>query len=151
ARQPTSLACEVLVIASSIGSRAGRPFLLPSVASDSLRLPVVALELESLDVSRPGQGRAAPDLVPGTELLALTDEPHPQVVPRRVLRRGRVARRAARRAERVRPLPAALRRLEVDGRLPPEHEVFGRCPHRDPEDRAGQRLAVGAVADPRRL
>src|SRR4030095_9653060 len=57
-----------------------------------LWLPLVRLEAERLEMRRPGQCRGAPDRLARPELLALPDEPDPEAVRDRVLRRRRVDR-----------------------------------------------------------
>src|SRR2546425_1311545 len=105
------------------------------------------------DFGDPGLRRAAPVLHFRHELVALAQgsDPHHVGRLRSVTRRGRVDRRAALRAERLRARIAAFRRrLHVDRRLArkqPEARPGNRNVGAEGGPRAG--LAVGAMADRR--
>src|SRR5581483_5684468 len=104
------------------------------------------------DGAEPVLLRAAPDLFFRDEPVALAGRADTDIVDLRPLaRRGRVDVRAALRAEGLHALAAAFGGLDVDRRLArdPERAVGRR--NRSAERRAGQLLAVGAVADRRLL
>src|SRR5262245_48915797 len=102
-----------------------------------------------LDVHRPVERRLAPDLDPRPERGALREPADAERERRRRLDRGRIDRRAAVRAERVRAPRAALGGLYVDLRLAREQaERLARRAHHRAERRAGERLAVRAVTEP---
>ena len=94
-----------------------------------------------------------PDLEGGLQLCALLDAAQANDDRRSVLGRSAVQGCSALRAERLYSAIAALRDLDVTPGLAAEHEAFdGRRDH-SAERRAGQDLAVRAMAErhPRRV
>src|SRR5512134_3587443 len=99
------------------------------------------------EVHRPRQRRAAPHLRLRRELRALAHRAQAQVEHLRILLRRGPEARAAIRAERLRAAIAARGGLYVELGLAAELEAFLRHLDERHVGRAGQRLAVGAVAD----
>src|SRR6516164_3914772 len=111
------------------------------------------LTLEALDtgdVHRPGQRRAAPALPCRTQLRAAVERAHTQAIGRRVgARCRRIERCAAFGAEPVRPLVPAFSRLDVDLRCSALQDKGTRqARHVRAKSGAGEGLTIGAMADP---
>ena len=111
------------------------------------------MALEALDtgeVHRPSQRRAAPALLCRTQLGATVERAHSQAIGCRVGARGRrIDRCAAFGAERVRPLVPAFSGLDVDLRCSaPQNKGAGQARHVRAKSGAGEGLTIGAMADP---
>src|SRR5439155_20306078 len=109
---------------------------------------LLALDLgQMLQVHRPAERRAAPDLLYGRQLRALVQTADAQRVHRRIADRGGIDRRPAVRAEGLCALAAALRGLDVDpGRPREQAKRLLRCRNRDAKNGSRKPLAVGAMA-----
>src|SRR5215510_3970802 len=114
---------------------------------------MLGLALEALDtgdVHRPRQRRAAPALLCWTQLGAAVERAHPQAIGRWVGARGRrIERCAAFGAEPVRPLVPAFSGLDVDlwcSAL--QNKGAGQARHICAKSGSGKGLTIGAMADP---
>src|SRR5262245_56198105 len=100
------------------------------------------------EVGKPALRGSAPHLLSWDQLIALPDGADADGQRRCSADSARVDRRSAIRAERLFAMIAALGGLHVDlrpARQEPEAVAFARDV--DPECRAGERLAVGAMTD----
>src|SRR5262245_8578746 len=94
----------------------------------------------------PAERRAAPDLLFRREARALPGRADADIEHLRLRHVCGIDRRAAVATEALRAFPAAFSRLDVDFRVPGELELFALRRNDDSKGRAGQGLAVGAMA-----